>query len=86
MTTETLPLVTRTRTSARLAGAALALASLLAIAGFTVLGIVFQYPQILEEPTSEILDLYRENQTAVVIWFLVLVISAALLAPARPAP
>jgi hypothetical protein len=43
-----------TRT-ARLAGVSLALASLLAIAGFTVLGSVFQYPQILEEPTSEIL-------------------------------
>jgi hypothetical protein len=82
MTTQTLPSLSRTRTTARLAGAALALASLLAIAGFTVLGVVFQYPQILEEPTSEILDLYRENQTAVMTWFLVLVISAALMAPA----
>jgi hypothetical protein len=84
MTTQTLPRSrsTRTRTTARLAGTALALASLLAIAGFTVLGVVFQYPQILEEPTLEILDLYRENQTAVVAWFLVLVISAALMAPA----
>ena len=84
MTTQTLPCraITPTRTTARLASTALALASLLAIAGFTVLGIVFQYPQILEEPTSEILDLYRENQTAVVTWFLVLVVSAALMAPA----
>ncbi len=40
------------RAHARLAGAALALASLLAIAGFTVLGSVFEYPQILEEPTA----------------------------------
>jgi hypothetical protein len=60
----------------------LALASILAIAGFTVLGSVFQYPQILEEPTSEILALFREHQGAVVIWFLVLVVSAALMAPA----
>jgi len=84
MTTQTLPRTpsTRMRVTARLAGTALALASLLAIAGFTVLGVVFQYPQILEEPTSEILDLYRENQTAVVTWFLVLVTSAALMAPA----
>ena len=83
MTTQILPRtpITRTRTTARLAGTVLALASLLAIAGFTVLGIVFQYPQIHEEPTSEILDLYRENQTAVVTWFLVLVVSAALMAP-----
>jgi Domain of unknown function (DUF4386) len=70
------------RGHAQLAGAALALASLLAIAGFTVLGTVFQYPQILEEPTSEILALFREHQVAVVTWFLVLVLSAALLAPA----
>ena len=82
MTTHILPRTPATRTTARLAGSALGLASLLAMAGFTVLGIVFQYPQILEEPTSEILDLYRENQTAVVAWFLVLVVSAALMAPA----
>ena len=61
------------RSAARLAGAALALASLLAIAGFTVLGSVFQYPQILEEPTAEILTLFRAHQGAVVTWFLVLV-------------
>jgi hypothetical protein len=68
--------------NARLAGAALALASLLAIAGFTVLGSVFEYPQILEEPTSDILALFREHQGAVTGWFLVLVVSAALIAPA----
>ena len=70
------------RGAARLAGGALALASLLAIAGFTVLGAVFQYPQILEEPTSDVLALFREHQGAVVSWFLVLVVSAALMAPA----
>lgn len=70
------------RRTARLAGTALALASVLAIAGFTVLGSVFEYPQILEEPTSEILALFREHQGAVVSWFLVLVLSAALMAPA----
>ena len=68
--------------TARLAGASLALASILAIAGFTVLGSVFEYPQILEEPTSEILALFREHQGAVMTWFLVLVLSAALMAPA----
>ena len=71
-----------TKITARLAGASLALASALAIAGFSVLGSVFEYPQILEEPTSAILALFRENQGAVTSWFLVLVISAALLAPA----
>ncbi len=68
--------------TARLAGASLALASILAIAGFTVLGSVFEYPQILEEPTSDILALFREHQGAVMTWFLVLVLSAALMAPA----
>jgi hypothetical protein len=70
------------RGAAQLAGVSLALASVLAIAGFTVLGSVFQYPQILEEPTSEILALFREHQTAVVTWFLVLIVGAALMAPA----
>src|SRR3954454_4912953 len=70
------------RTTARKAGTALALVSALAIAGFTVLGSVFEYPQILEEPTMDILTLYREHQGAVTTWFLVLVLSAALMAPA----
>jgi hypothetical protein len=70
------------RTTARKAGAALVLASALAIAGFTVLGSVFEYPQILEEPTADILALFREHQRAVMAWFGVLVVSAALMAPA----
>jgi hypothetical protein len=70
------------QTTARLAATTLITASALAIAGFTALGSVFEYPQILEEPTSDILALYREHQGAVVGWFLVLVISAAMLAPA----
>ena len=47
-----------------------------------MLGSVFQYPQILEEPTSDILALFRAHQGAVTGWFLVLVVSAALMAPA----
>lgn len=70
------------RTTARLAGTALALASVLAIAGFTALGSVFAYPQILHEPTSDVLALYRQHQTAVMIWFGVLIVGAALMAPA----
>jgi len=70
------------RVTARRAGAALALASGLAIAGFTVLGSVFEYPQILEEPTADILALFREHQGMVMGWFLVLAVSAALMAPA----
>jgi len=83
MTTQTLSRsISAPRRSSQLAGQTLALASILAIAGFTVLGSVFQYPQILEEPTSEILALFRDHQGAVVTWFFVLVVSAALMAPA----
>ena len=70
------------RKTARLAGTTLALASVLAIAGFTALGSVFAYPQILHEPTGDILALFRQQQTAVMSWFGVLVVSAALMAPA----
>jgi hypothetical protein len=73
---------TSPRTLARLAGAALALAAALAIAGFTALGSVFHYPDILQQPVDSILSLFRQHQTAVIGWFGVLVISAALLAPA----
>lgn len=69
-------------TDRRAAAATLASASLLAIAGFTALGSVFDYPQILDRPTGDILALYRAHHGAVSGWFLVLVGSAALLAPA----
>jgi hypothetical protein len=71
-----------TRTTRRLAAATMAAAALLAIAGFTALGSVFEYPQILKEPTADILALYRAHQGAVTAWFAVLMVSAALLAPA----
>ncbi len=70
------------QSDARRAAAALALAAVLAIAGFTALGSIFEYPQILDEPTADILTLFREHQAAVTIWFGVLMISAALMAPA----
>ena len=70
-----------TQTSRRTAAAMMAGAAALAIAGFTALGSIFEYPQILKEPTTEILHSYRENQAAITGWFLALVISAALLAP-----
>ena len=65
----------------RLAAAGMAGAAALAIAGFTALGSIFDYPKILKEPTEHILAAYNENHSAITGWFLVLVISAALLAP-----
>ena len=70
------------RGAARRAGAALALASVLGMAGFTVLGSVFRYPDILAEPTGDILELFRAHQDTVMTWFGVLVLAAALMAPA----
>jgi hypothetical protein len=70
-----------TQTTARLAGGSMALAAGLAIAGFTFLGSLFEYPQILEEPTTDVLALFRAHQGAVMAWFLALTVSAAMLAP-----
>ena len=76
MTTSTTTPTTIARADARKAAAALA------IAGFTVLGSVFEYPQILKEPTADILALFRDHQASVMTWFAVLVVSSALMAPA----
>ena len=73
---------TPTSALARRAGVSLALAALLAIAGFTALGSVFAYPQILAEPPADILIAFRTHQSAVMAWFGVLVLGAALMAPA----
>jgi len=70
-------ILTRRLTAATMAGAAV-----LAIAGFTALGSIFDYPKILRSPAADILASYRQHDTAISAWFLVLVLSAALLAPA----
>ncbi|HEY5856660.1 MAG TPA: DUF4386 domain-containing protein [Aldersonia sp.] len=69
------------RTASRTAALGMAGAALLAIAGFTALGSLFDYPDILKEPTAEILAAYGRNPTAISAWFGVLTIGAALLAP-----
>ena len=74
--------VTHANGARAVAAASMTSAALLATAGFTVLGSVFDYPNILKEPTATILATYREHATAVSAWFLVLAVSAALLAPA----
>ena len=68
-------------TARRLAAVSMVAASVLAIAGFTALGAVFDYPTILEAPTDEILASFRQHEGVVTSWFLGLVVSAALLAP-----
>jgi hypothetical protein len=56
-------------------------AAVLTNAAFTVLGMVFNYPDILGEPVDDILAAFLANQTTVVVWFTVMALSAALFAP-----
>jgi hypothetical protein len=65
----------------KLTAIALITAALLTNAGFTALGSIFNYPDVLKEPTGEILDRFREHQSSVSIWFAILAASAMLFAP-----
>jgi hypothetical protein len=66
----------------RKATAALLVAAAVATnVAFTALGTVFNYPDVLKEPTTEILTAFRANQATVSVWFTVLALSAALFAP-----
>ena len=56
-------------------------AAVLTNAAFTVLGTVFNYPDVLGEPVDDILAAFRANQATVVVWFTVMALSAALFAP-----
>jgi hypothetical protein len=59
----------------------LILTAVLANVGFTALGSIFNYPDVLDEPAGAVLASFREHQSAVSAWFSVLALSAALLAP-----
>jgi hypothetical protein len=59
----------------------LILAAVLANVGFTALGSIFNYPDVLDEPAGDVLASFRDHQGAVSAWFSVLALSAALLAP-----
>jgi Domain of unknown function (DUF4386) len=65
----------------KLTAIALITAALFTNAGFAALGSIFNYPDVLKEPTGEILDRFREHQSSVSIWFAILALSAALFAP-----
>ena len=65
----------------KLTAIALITAAVLTNAGFTALGSIFNYPDVLKEPTGEILDRFREHQASVSLWFAVLALSAVLFAP-----
>ena len=65
----------------KLTATLLILAAVLANVGFSALGSIFDYPDVLNEPAGKVLAAFRDSQGAVRGWFLVLAISAGLLAP-----
>jgi hypothetical protein len=65
----------------RRTAALLIAAAVLANLAFTALGSIFNYPDVLDEPASEVLASFREHEGAVSAWFSVLALSAALFAP-----
>lgn len=65
----------------KLTAALLIIAAALTNIAFTVLGSVFDYPDILKQPVDEILAAFRASQGTVTFWFAVMAVSAALFAP-----
>ena len=58
-------------------------AAVLTNVAFTVLGSVFNYPDILKEPVDEILTAFRASQAAVTGWFAVMAAVRRLVRPDR---
>lgn len=65
----------------KLTAALLILAAVLANVGFSALGSIFDYPDVLDHPAGEVLATFRAHESAVRGWFLVLALAALLLAP-----
>jgi hypothetical protein len=65
----------------RLAAVLMVIAVVLANVAFLGLGSVFNYPDILQDSASAILAEFREDQGTIITLFVVLALSAALLAP-----
>ena len=59
----------------KLTATLLILAAVLANVGFTALGSIFNYPDVLDEPAGKVLASFREHEGAVRGWFLVLAFS-----------
>ena len=65
----------------KLTAIAIITAAVLTNVAFTVLGQVFNYPDVLKEPNRVVLERFHEHQGSVSFWFTVLALSAALFAP-----
>jgi hypothetical protein len=62
-------------------GAALVALPILFNIGFTLLNMRFDYPDVLREPTQEVLRRYREGGTSLILIWWAFALSAVLLAP-----
>jgi hypothetical protein len=65
----------------KLTAALLIAAAVLTNVAFTALGSIFDYPDVLKDPATDILAAFRADQGSIVAWFAVLAVSAALFAP-----
>jgi hypothetical protein len=65
----------------KLTAALLVTAAVLTNVAFTALGSIFDYPDILKEPTDDILAAFRASEGPIVAWFTVMALSATLFAP-----
>lgn len=68
-------------TERRLTAVLLVAGAVLANIAFAGLGSVFNYPDILGQPAEKILQEFTAHQGVVVAWFLILALSAGLMAP-----
>ena len=69
------------RSASRLAAVLMVVAVVLANVAFLGLGSVFKYPDILQEYADEILAAFRDDEGTIITLFVLLALSAALLAP-----
>jgi hypothetical protein len=67
--------------NSRLTAILMITAAVLVNVAFTGLGAVFDYPDVLKHPAADVLADFRGSQAAVISWFLVLALGAAMLAP-----
>ena len=67
--------------NSKLTASLLILTAVLANIGFSALGSIFNYPDVLDEPAGKVLAAFRDDQNAVSGWFTVLALSPAMLAP-----
>jgi Domain of unknown function (DUF4386) len=69
------------RSTPRIAAVLMVVAVVLANVAFLGLGSVFDYPDILQEDADEILAEFRDDEGTIIALFVILALSAALLAP-----